>query len=286
MHKWWILLCVALLINCLHAQAQADENIYFTNKEDRYYHLDENCDRHPGTDWWSEAPVEYYEREIYRKMPISEAAAIEFDKQACPVCVKQFEPVYLGDHFPEWPFEDAPWEIREEADEGRLAFMNSRNREYKDEVATTGLAFYTYYEEGYNHETGKIERRHEYPEFFAGEYANASFSSTYRIVDPNEEILSAFKHMFGGGAWIVAAKYGYNEITDNCDRVVNELSAWCAAHPEVDARFSGASGPDYANYAVIGINGADWQQAAAAMEATAPIYIHFVQEENAVAGMP
>ena len=38
----------------------------------------------------------------------------------------------------------------------------------------------------------------------------------------------------------------------------------------------------YKHVVVIGIDGADWELAAAAMEETAPIYIHFIHEEQPV----
>lgn len=281
MQKWLLVLALALLLNSMHAQAE--EDIYFTNNEDRYYHLDENCDRHPGAEWWSETPMEYYEREIYQKKPISEEAALEFDKKACPVCVKDFQPVYLGDHFPEWPFETEPWDLGKVAVDDRDAFYENCPQGYKDELIGTSVAFYDYYEEFYNHESGKVERKHPYPDVYAGCYTCDADCTAYRIVDPDEEIMAAFEHMFGGGAWIVPAKYGYDEIMEDMNRIVQELQAWCKAHPEVDARFTSADGPGYANYAVIEINGADWQTAAAAMEDSAPIYIHFVPEEMIVA---
>jgi len=280
MQKWLLALALALLLNSMHAQAE--EDIYFTNNRDRYYHLDENCDRHSGMQWWNDGQVEYYEREIYQKKPISEVAALEFDKMACPVCMKDFQPVYLGDHFPEWPYADEPWEIGVLNEADRQAYNASSTKEFSDELLKTWQAFSEYYEEVYDSKTGNVVRRHSYPDVFAGVYS-CKGGIAYAIVDPSEEILAAFEKMFGSGAWIVPAKYGYDEIMENCDRVVEELRAWCAAHPEVDARFSSATGPDYENYAVIGIDGADWQMAAAAMEDTAPIYIHFVPEERAVA---
>ena len=273
MRKWYLLLILALLANTLHARAEGD--IYFTNHEDRYYHLDENCDRPDEIPWWGDAPVAYYEREIYQKAPISEAAALEFGKMACPVCVNVFEPVYLGKHFPDWPYEALPWEISGMDPAQEQEFWNARPADYVQEVSRTSEAFSAYYEEIYDHETNTHVRRHAYPAVYAGRFSSNSLCSSYRVVNPDEEILNTFRRMFGGGAWIVPAKYGYDEIMESRDRVVQELMAWCEAHPETDARWVAAGSPDYENYAVIEINGADWQQAAAAMEATAPIYIHF-----------
>ena len=273
MQKWLILLAAALLVNTLHAQAE--EDIYFTCSEDRYYHLDENCDRPDAIPWWGEEPIEYYERKIYQKAPISEAAALEFEKTACPVCVTEFAPVYLGEHFPAWPYEAQPWEINGMTPEQEREFWNSRPQDYVDEISQTAEAFSAYFEEIYDPETNTHVRKHPYPAAYAGQYSSNSLCTSYRIVNPDDETLAAFKGMFGGGAWIVPAKYGYDEIMQARDRVVAELTAWCEAHPDVDARWVSAGSPDYENYAVISINGADWKQAAAAMEETAPIYIHF-----------
>lgn len=279
MQKWLLILALALLVNAMHAQAE--EDIYFTNQSDRYYHLDENCDRPAETNWWDDVPVEYYEREIYQKKPISEAAALEFDKIACPICVNAFQPAYLGDHFPDWPYEADPWEISGMEPQQEQEFWNARPQAYIDEIMETGEAFNAYYDTVYKPETDTHDQKHPYPVAYAGRYSSNSGCTAYAIVNPDEETIAAFKRMFGGGAWIVPAKYGYNEIMQACEQVVEALQAWCFNHPEVDAKWVSSSGPDYENCAVIGITGADWKQAAAAMEETAPIYIHFVPDEPA-----
>lgn len=279
MKKWFLLLAFALLFNAVYTRAEG--NIYFTNNEDRYYHLDENCDRPAETNWWNDEPVEYYEREIYQKKPISEIAAKEFGKKACPICVKNFQPVYLGEHFPEWNYEAEPWEINGMTPVQEQEFRNAQPKAYIGEIVETGKAFDDYYAEIYNREAGKHELKHAYPAAYAGRYMSNSNCVAYAVADPDEEIIAAFRRMFGGGAWIVAAKYGYDEIMAGQERVVEELEKWCDAHPEVDAKFVSASGPGYEICAVIGIYGADWKLAAAAMEETAPIYIHFMPDEPA-----
>lgn len=279
MKKWFLLLACALLFNAVCARAEGD--IYCTNNKDAYYHLDENCDRPAETNWWDGAPTDYYEREVYRKYKISETAAAEFQKKPCPICVKKTEAVYLGEYMPNWPYAAPAWEINGLTDEQEDEFRDARPRAFLDEIVKTSEAFNDYFEEIYNKETGQHEQKHAYPAAYAGKYSNNASCTSYEIVDPDEEILSAFKRMFGGGAWIVPAKYGYDEIMSERDRVVEELYAWCDAHPEVDARWSSADSPDYENCVVIGIDGADWEKAAAAMEETAPIYIHFTYEEQA-----
>lgn len=274
------LLTIALLFNAVISRAE--EKTYYTANEDKYYHTDADCDRPEQETWWNGPEQEFYEREIYQKYEISEESALAFEKTACPVCVKELKPVYLGEHMPEWKYEAAPWELNGLSPEEQADLWNSRSEAYQKEIAATAEAFNAYYEETYNHETNEIERKHEYPEFFAGKYNGNAGCLTYQLVDFNDEMLAAFKKMFGGGAWIVPAKYGYDEIYNTRERIFHEMMAWCAAHPEVDARVTSAGGPGYENYAVIGIDGADWKQAAAAFEQSAPVYIHFAYEEMSV----
>lgn len=270
--------CIALLIAALllnTAFSRAEEQIFYTNYEDRYYHADADCDRPIAKNWWDDSETAYYQRTIYKKYEISEKAALAFEKKACPICVKALQPVYLGEAMPEWNYQAAPWEISGLSDAQETAFRSMRSEAYQMEIVYTSEAFSDYYEESYNDETDQIQRKHAYPACFAGKYACNAGCVAYALVDFDEEMLSAFKEKFGGGAWIVPAKYGYDEIYQSREQVLEALNMWCKAHPEADARPVSAVGPDYENYAVIGINGADWQRAAAAMEEIAPIYIHF-----------
>jgi len=147
----------------------------------------------------------------------------------------------------------------------------------KAEVSQTHSAFSDYYEEYAEYKTGIVKRKHDYPSCFAGIYRNVQGSYTYQIVEPTDEILAAFEKMFGGGAWIVPVKYGYNEMDETKDRIFQELIDLCAGHPEWDAG-SVSAGVDVLNNCVeIAIHGEDWQLAAAALEETAPIYVHFVK---------
>jgi len=280
MKKCIALLTIALLFNA--AVSRAEEKIYYTSNEDKYYHADADCDRPQQQNWWDGPQQEFYERESYRKYEISEESALAFDKSACPVCVKELQPVYLGDHMPEWDFEVEPWEINSMSYEESRALFNARPEAFHEEIVSTAEAFNAYFEQSYNRETDQFELKHDYPAFYAGKYATNSGCSAYQLVDFNEEMLSTFKKMFGGGAWIVPAKYGYDEVYDTRERIFYEMMEWCTAHPEVDAQVVSAGGPGYENYAVIGIDGADWKQAAAAFEETAPVYIHFAYEEMAV----
>lgn len=281
MKKCIALLTIALLFNAM--VSRAEEKAYYTANEDKYYHADVDCDRPVQETWWGGQEQEFYEREIYRKYEISEESALAFDKSACPVCVKKLEPVYLGDHLPEWDFEVEPWAINTFSYEERTALFKARPEAFHQEVVSTAEAFEAYFEENYDRETDRFVKKHEYPAFYAGRYATNMGCSAYQLVDFNDEMLAAFRDMFGGGAWIVPAKYGYDEIYNTRERIFNEMMAWCAAHPEVDARVTSAGGPGYENYAVIGIDGADWKKAAAAFENAAPVYIHFAYEEISLA---
>ena len=274
------LLTIALLFNAV--VSRAEEKVYYTANEDKYYHADADCDRPVQENGWYIPEETFYERAIYQKYEISEKSAIAFEKSACPVCVKELKPVYLGEHMPEWNFEVEPWEINTFSYEERTALFNARPEAFHQEVVSTAEAFDAYFEQIYNRETDQFVKKHEYPAFYAGSYASNSGCSAYQLVDFNDEMLDAFRDMFGGGAWIVPAKYGYDEIYNTRERIFQEMMAWCAAHPEVDAQVVSAGGPGYENYAVIGIDGADWKQAAAAFEDTAPVYIHFAYEEMSV----
>lgn len=281
MKKCIALLTIALLFNAV--VSRAEEKTYYTFNEDKYYHTNIDCDRPMEKNWWGGAMQDFYERKAYQKYEISEKSAIAFEKKACPVCVKELEPVYLGDHMPEWNYEVAPWEINGLTEEQEVAFRESRPAAFQQEIAATAEAFNAYYEEIYNDQTNQIERLHDYPAFFAGKYSSNAGCLAYQIVDFNDEMLAAFRDMFGGGAWIVPAKYGYDEIYATRERIFQELMSWCAAHPELDARVVSAVGPGYENYAVIGISGVDWKQAAAAFEESAPVYIHFAYDEISLA---
>lgn len=272
MRKWIPILILAMLFSAAFA-----EETFYTNNDDRYYHTDAHCDHNPKEGYFQADSIEIFEREIYKKYPISETAAAEFEKKACPVCVKTFEPVYLGDCLPGDAQDDVlhPWEfdsyyLRWRIDDEKLS----------KEVTQTHEAFYKYFEEYAEYKTGIVKRKHDYPSCYAGTYKNIQGGYTYQIVDPTNEILSAFKKLFGGGAWIVSAKYGYNEMTENCDRVFDSLTEWCKSHPEVDANPVYASIETIPNFVLIGINGRDWKQAAAAMEEIAPIYVHFAWSEQ------
>lgn len=278
MKKCIALLTAALLLNAVVSRAEGN-NMFYTARTDRYYHADADCDRPKTQNWWNDETRDFYEREIYQKYEITETAAVAFDKAACPICVKKICPVYLGDFMPEWNFEVEPWEINGLTEAEEKEFREARPAEFQKEIAATAEAFSAYYAESYNDETNTIERAHEYPPFFAGKYAGNAGSTVYQLVDFDEEMLAAFKAEFGGGAWIVPAKYGYDEIYAAREEVFSQLMAWCAAHTEVDAQVVSAGGPDYENYAVIGIDGADWEKAAAAVEDIAPVYVHFCHEK-------
>lgn len=275
MRKWILILALALLFNVIQANA---EETFYTNHHDRYYHADPDCDRPVITNWWdefNEHPRELYDREIYQKYPISKTAAEEFRKTPCPVCVKKFNPVYLGDHMPEWNFEVEPWRV------SGMEQQSITDKNFRNEVSNTHEAFYDYYEQYAEYGTGIIKTKHDYPSCFAGLYMNVQGSITYMIADPADEILTSFEKMFGGGAWIVPAKYGYNEMYETQNRIFQELTDLCKAHPEWDAGPVGAGVDEVNNCVNIEIHGSDWQLAAAALEESAPIYVHFEKGEPA-----
>ena len=93
-------------------------------------------------------------------------------------------------------------------------------------------------------------------------------------------MLSEFKTLFGGGAWIVPAKYSQNEMRKAQDECFNAAREWCENHPEAGAQVVSAYSSALDGGVCIGIYGTGWQNAAAAMDETAPIYVHFYQETS------
>ncbi len=286
MRKWIILLAAAMLFN---ACARAETAEFYTNQSDLYYHADPDCDRPSATDPWTGGVREIYEREIYRKYPISQAAAEEFEKKPCPVCVKRFQPTYLGEHMPEWTDADfTPWGTGKPRPEFETSaewanYPGWGDEAYRAEVADTGRRFEEYFEQTCDAATGEFRPKHPYPDFYAGRWANNADGMTYAIVDPTEEILAKFREMFGGGAWIVAAKYGENELRKAQDELFNAAQEWCATHPELDAQPTSASVDVAENMLTIGMCGADWREAAAAIDAelAPPVWVCFQEREPA-----
>ena len=272
MRKWPILLALVLLSAAACARA---EEIYYTNNEDIYYHADPDCDRPGEPGRYGIEGMYFYERECFQKVEISEEAAVAFDRAACPVCVKDWEVAYLGDYPPDWQGEGEPWELAG----GQL---NVESTQYGRECAQTYERFQAHYEEIYNRGMDAFERRHPYPDAFAGVWFNCSGGYSYAVVNPTREITDAFKNMFGGGAWIVPAKYGYNEMRAMQDEVFDRIRAWEAAHPEFDIHVNMASVDERYNYLGVGLYGADWDEAMPALDAELelPVWVYFFRSSE------
>lgn len=261
------MLCVLLMLTqILSAGSARSEEEYWTNSSDRYYHLNSECNRP------ADKP-ECYERKAYVMVPVSEDAALEFGKKPCPVCVKRLQPVYIGEAEPEWTYEYEPWIVNFASDyRDRL---NGTSERFRKENSDTHAKFEEYYQEIYDKKTKEFYKKHEYPECFAGLYMNAAMGFSYMIADPTPEIVMKFREMFGGGAWIIPAKYGQNEILAEGQKIWDALFEWCDAHPEIDA-YPASFCQDTVNNAVgIGIHGTQWRMAAEAMEADAPVFVYF-----------
>lgn len=265
MKKWLMLLALALLFNVC---ARAEDAEFYTNKSDLYYHADPDCDRPPEVAWHGRER-EIYEREIYRKYPISAEAAEAFGKAACPVCVKEFEPVYLGEYPPEGDVAE-PWS----ANVGSVPGSDA----YCWECAATHERFEAYFEETYDWKTNSFSRKHPFPDAFAGIWYNCTGGYTYAIVDPTQEILDNFERLFGGGAWIVPAKFGENEMSAMQEELFPKIVDWCRAHPELDAQAESASvNVVDGGFLEIGLAGEDWKEAAAGIDAEfeLPVWVMF-----------
>ena len=274
MRKWIFLLAAALLFNI--ACARAEDNFYTSNL-DQYYHTDIACDI-PDTTDWSGRERNIYPREAYNKAPISAEAASAFEKAPCPICVEKFEPVYLGQHFPEWPLDCDPWWIGDIDPELRMQLMKARPQAYADEIAATSQAVDAYFEEYFDHEAQDIRMRNEYPDWYAGQWSNNAVGPTFAVVSPAQDVLDEFESLFGGGAWIVPAKYSMNQMRSAQDEIFAAAIEWCSNHPEAGAQAVSASSNDVENGVFIGIYGPGWQEAAAALDEIAPIYVHFCEE--------
>jgi len=274
MRKWIYLLAAALLFNIACARA---EDSFYTSNQDLYYHSDAACDI-PQSSTWSGSERNIYPREAYKKAPISAEAASAFDKAPCPICVESFEPIYLGEHFPQWPLECKPWGIGDIDPETRMQLMNARPQAYTDEIVATSQAIDAYFEEYYDHETGDVRTRNEYPDWYGGQWSNNAVCPTIALVSPTQDMLAEFKSLFGGGAWIVPAKYSMNQMRSAQDEYFAAVHEWCNDHPEAGAQAVSARSDDVENGVFIGIYGPGWQEAAAAMDKIAPIYVHFYEE--------
>lgn len=276
MKRWLILLALTLLLSAAWARA---EDTYYTNNIDRYYHSDPDCDRPEDAAWYGGERI-IYERACYRKYPISEEAAQAFEKAACPICVKRTEPVYLGQHMMEWEYDFAPWGIGERRSEWSDARLGSK--EYRAEVTDTEERFQAYFEEIYDRDADEFVRRHPYPDAYAGRWANNADGVSYAIVDPSREILDAFEKQFGGGAWIVPAKYGYNEMKALQDAVFEMVDAWREGHPEFDILVSMCSLDEWGNCLDVGIYGDTWEEAMPVLdrELELPVWVCFQRQTS------
>ena len=261
MKKWLILLVFALL---LHAGCvRAEEETYYTNNQDIYYHTDPDCDR-PETIGLGEGQCVIYERECYQKYPISEEAASEFEKAACPICVKKLEPVYLGEYMKSWSGDSEPWGVGDVVDDNMDFYQLECN------------ATYERFMENY--------QASPYSDSFAGLWPNCSGGYSYAIVDPTQEKLDAFKSAFGGGAWIVPAKYNfsYDYYSDRAvlsaeTALARRLEEWKVTHPDIDLSWVGITKNAADGLLEIEMSGADWEEAMPVLDAELelPIWVCF-----------
>lgn len=272
MKKWFVLLALALLFHAGWARA---EETYYTNNEDVYYHSDPDCDRPSEQGRYGLEGMFFYARECFQKYEISEEAAIAFERKACPVCVKGFEPVYLGEHTMDWNYDFSPWDLGDRVrgwDDEPLG-----SKEYQAETSDTYDRFQAYFEEVYDREADTYARKHPYPDSFAGMWANNADGMSYAFVDPTQELLDAFQKNFGGGAWIVPAKYGYNEMYALQEEIFDWIEAWQTEHPDLDIHVNMASVDQRYNYLGVGLYGEDWDAAMPVLDAEMrlPIWVYF-----------
>ena len=279
MKKCLLVFALLLCLSCAHA----DGGDYYTNNKDIYYHTDPDCDRPVPVETELGGTQEIYARACYQKYPISAEAAAEFEKKACPICVKHTEPVYLGEHMMEWEYDFNPWDGGDRHQEWGEAALGPQ--EYQAEVQDTRERFEAYFEEVYNRKTGEYERKHPYPDAYAGCWVNNADGYTYAVVDPTPEILDSFKELFGGGAWIVPAKYGYNEIKPLLDDILTRIQEWSAEHSDIDLRgaYAGMDGVNSRlTVAIYAKEDKTWEQGMPLLDAELdlPIWVSFIRDTS------
>ena len=206
---------------------------YYTTDEDKYYHDDIACDE--GA-----------------KVPVSEEAALLFGKRACPVCVKGLKPVYTGDAVFEWTFEGEPWALNDFDMELRQRVRAAVPEAFREESRETRASFDKLY---IDEQTG--EQLCPFPEDHAGRYLNRAGGMTFLLADPTPETIAAFKAQFGGGVWIVPAKYSMAELETIRSETIAAVEAALAARPGLDARWVAHSVYEAENVVRIEFYGAD-----------------------------
>ena len=264
-----ILFLALLLCFC---GAHAEEQDFYTNSGDVYYHADPDCDRpRPMYTGDGDGQRVVYDRACYQKYPISEEAALAFDKRACPVCVSPMEPVYLGEHLPEWEYDFAPWATGDRMREWGGDPLGPA--EYQAEVQDTL--------ERFNSRYNAFADSESYPDAYAGMWANNADGYTYAVVAPTQELLDSFRSMFGGGAWIVPAKYSYNERHDLQNVIFELFDEWKEGHPEAEVRIASAGMGSVDGLLAVEIYGEDlevWQRDMALLDAELdlPVWVCFI----------
>jgi len=183
-----ILAAVLILIILLTFVSLAGEDVFYTTKEEAYYHKDSSCDEE-------------------QKYPISQSAAELFGKIPCPVCVVCFFPVYTGSYvMDEKTFEKA-WIYG-----GNSVESISVPDIFLEESAETNRRFDEIHKQEFSQKTLSFELTVPYPDDYAGRYRNAAGGMTYLLKNPDDAKIKAFHNQYGGGVFIAPAKYGMNEL--------------------------------------------------------------------------
>ena len=160
---------------------EGDKLSYWTTKEDRYYHLDSFCDE--GS-----------------KSPITLEGAFLFDKIACPVCVNEIEPIFLGEHSLEWAHDCAPWAPASELEFSTAeAIQDGVPETYKRVAAGTAEKFDSAFADAIDAETRGSLSVQEYPDNYVRHFENASGGYTFSLIAPTQADLSAFSEAYGIG---------------------------------------------------------------------------------------
>lgn len=260
-------IAAALAAACLIGAARAEyleTTAFFTTSEDRYYHLDEACDQGRKYVISEEAallfgktacplcvkhtqPFYTGECEFVRA---SEASAtmepetyfgeVAEDAYDMSIGLSDDEPLNEtpidGDFTVVWPLEVEIWSLNTASLEELEAIRQSVPEAFYIESRTTGERFDALHAEIIQPETGETTLAAPYPDDYAGHYVNAAYGKTFLLVDPTPESIAAFAEQYGGGVWILPAKFSHTEMEAARAQTEALVEEYLRQHPDMEAR--------------------------------------------------
>lgn len=250
------ILLILILALSMPALAHGKPDAFWTLDNDPYYHADAGCD---GGD----------------KVPISEKAALVFEKTPCPVCVQNTAPFYTGAQLPDWTDSYGLWEP------GFQPELQAATPDwYQQAGAQVNEAFDRIHAEVYDRTLEDYVLTEPYPEDYGGRYLNKSGILTFVMVNPTPDRIQQFTERYGAGIWIVPGKTSYNQLRSAQKTLWDDLEAWIDAHPEFHVRLTSIGIDVIQNCLMVGLDGPDWEEAA--QQLPVPVYVLFEYAQPAV----